>query len=99
MEASGGHESAADNFFEDQIAVPVMGKLPKNPGNRYPCFAQLAQDPGFVLDKGIAISPIPVGFTMTPAFFDDHFTDRPNGEVERFINASFATLSFGAEDQ
>ena len=99
MKAPGGHERAADNFFEDEIAVPVMGKLPKNLGNRYPCVAQFAQDPGFVPDERVAISPIPVSFTITPAFFDDHVTERPNGEIERVVNASFAALSFGAEDQ
>ena len=87
------------DLFENEIAIPVFGELPKNLGNGQTCFAQFAQDPGLVLDERMAVSSVPVCFTMPSSFFDYHPTHRQNGKIERFVNASFPALSFCLEDE
>ena len=92
-------QRASRDFFEDQVAVPVFGELPKNLGDGQTCRAQFAQDPGLVLDERIAVSPVPVCFAMPPSFFDYHPAHRQNGKIDCLINASFPALSFRLEDE
>ena len=42
LQSSCGKQRASSDLFEDEIAIPVLGELPKNLGDGQTCFAQFA---------------------------------------------------------
>lgn len=94
-----GKQRLSGNPFEDKIAIAVPAELSENLGDRKTCFAQFAQDVGFVPEERIAVSSVPVRFPVPPSFFDYHPAHRQHGKVECFVNASFPALRFRFEDK
>ena len=99
LQSSCGKQGEVSDSFEDEIAIPVFGELPKNLGDGQTSFAQFAQDLGLVLDECVAVSSVPVCFAMPPSFFDYDPTHGQNGKIDCFVNTPFPALSFRLEDE